>query len=93
MILADIKRYLMERRQATLEDIALHCDAEADAVRGMLEQWIRKGKVARRMAGKSCGASCNKCDAAAVEIYLWVDGANPSSASLELPVQGRSCPD
>ena len=92
MILSDIKRYLMHRKQATLADIALHCDASTDAVRGMLEQWMRKGKVARSLAGGSCGASCNRCDPAAVEIYRWIDGAGPQGLSLVVPT-GRHCPE
>lgn len=72
MILSQIKRYLAERGQATLADIALHCDAEPDAVRGMLEHWIRKGKVERCMASDFCGSSCGSCDPATVEIYFWL---------------------
>jgi len=79
MILSDIKRYLAERGQATLADIALHCDAEPDAVRGMLEQWIRKGKVEKRMAGGSCGSNCSSCDPASVELYFWLGGKAAST--------------
>ena len=43
MILSQVKRYLVKREQATLVDIALHCGAEPAAVRGMLEQRMRKG--------------------------------------------------
>jgi len=53
MILAEIKRYLRQHGQAPLQDIALHCDAEPDAVRGMLEQWIRKGKVEKRIVRRA----------------------------------------
>ena len=81
MILADIKRYLMERGCAPLADIALHLGSDPDAVRGMLEQWIRKGRVRRRMANAACGSSCRDCDPAATEIYEWI-GA-PGSASGE----------
>lgn len=71
MILADIKRYLMQHQQATLSDIALHFDAEPDAVRGMLEQWVRKGRVERRTVSAACGSSCNQCDPAGMELYIW----------------------
>jgi putative ferrous iron transport protein C len=71
MILADIRDYLERRGQATLADIALHFDAEPDAVRGMLDIWIRKGKVHKKMATASCGSSCSQCDSAATEIYVW----------------------
>jgi len=86
MILSDIKRYLMARQQATLADIALHCDAQPDAVRGMLEQWIRKGKVARSQAGGACGSSCTRCDPAALEIYHWIGGNSQGRASVRIPV-------
>ena len=71
MIRTDIKRYLMERPYATLRDIALHVDAEPDAVRGMLEKWVRKGRVVKQLATPSCGTSCSKCDVEATEIYSW----------------------
>lgn len=71
MILSDIRKYLQQRGQATLADIALHFDADPDAVRGMLEIWIRKGKAHKKMATASCGSSCSQCDTAATEIYVW----------------------
>jgi len=71
VILSDIRRYLEQRKQATLGDIAMHFDADPDAVRGMLEVWIQKGKVYRQMATASCGGSCTQCDPAATEIYVW----------------------
>lgn len=72
MILTDIKHYLMQCSFATLKDIALHFDSEPEAVRGMLEQWIRKGKVSRQRADDSCG-NCCKCDVTTTEIYQWRD--------------------
>ncbi|HBE92033.1 MAG TPA: sugar metabolism transcriptional regulator [Gammaproteobacteria bacterium] len=74
MILSDVKRYMIERRQATLSDIALHFKASPEAVRGMLDYWIRKGKVSKQMATASCGTSCNRCVEATTEIYLWQEG-------------------
>lgn len=73
MILADIRDYLRQRGQATLSDIALHFDADPDAVRGMLEIWVRKGKVRKQLATQSCGSSCSQCDPARTEIYSWGD--------------------
>ena len=73
MILSDIKHYLQQRHQASLAEIALHCDAEPDAVRGMLEQWMRKGKVERRLMNDLCNTGCGKCDPASVELYIWQD--------------------
>ncbi|MBE9568289.1 MAG: FeoC-like transcriptional regulator [Proteobacteria bacterium] len=73
MILSQIRDYLKQRGQCTLSDIALHFDTDADAVRGMLDVWIRKGKVERRSATASCGTSCQSCDPASTEVYFWVD--------------------
>ena len=75
MILSDIRRYLEQRRQATLADIACHFDAEPDAVRGMLQVWIRKGRAHRRMATNACGTGCTQCDPDATEIYVWGEPA------------------
>ena len=74
MILADIRDYLKQRGQCTLQDIALHFDTDADAVRGMLDVWIRKGKVEKLSATASCGSSCQSCDPASTEVYRWLDG-------------------
>ena len=80
MILKNIRLYLQQRRQATLGDIARHFDSEPGAVQGMLDQWIRKGKVRRSLATSSCHSSCGKCDPTAIEIYEWLgeSGAPPN---------------
>jgi hypothetical protein len=72
MILSDIKRYLQERRQATLGDLAVHFDTDPRAMRGILEQWIHKGRVAKSAVRASCNRSCSKCCGDdAMEIYEW----------------------
>lgn len=73
MILSEIRDYVRKRRQASLADIALHFDADPDAVRGMLQVWVDKGKLHRQMATASCGGSCTQCDPASTEIYVWSD--------------------
>ena len=83
MILSDISRYLEQRGQATLADIALHFDTDPDAVRGMLDVWIRKGHVYRRLASASCGSRCQQCDPAATEIYVW--GKTKDYVAVPLP--------
>lgn len=74
MILSDLRGYLQQQRRATLSDLALHFDVDANALRGMLGKWINKGKVRLSSAGGSaCGTSCCKCDPLLTEIYEWVD--------------------
>lgn len=74
MILSDIRDYLSSRGQATLADIALHFDTNPEAVRGMLQQWVRKGRVEQRQVEAACGSSCNRCAPAARELYVWRGG-------------------
>jgi len=71
LILSDIKDYLQQRQQACVSDIALHFGASVDATRGMLETWIRKGKV-RRLPSMTCGSSCGKCAPEQMELYEWI---------------------
>ncbi len=72
MILFEVRDYLRERGQATLGDIALHLGSDPEAVRGMLEVWVRKGKVERSTLMPACGSGCSKCDVASTEIYRWL---------------------
>ena len=83
MILADIRRYLEQHRRAALQDIALRFDSDPDAVRGMLEQWIRKGKVRLCRASAACGSSCSKCGPDAVEIYEWIGAGQAAGQSVD----------
>ena len=91
MILKDIRHYLQQRGQATLGDIARHFDSEPGAVQGMLEQWIRKGKVRRSLATRSCGSSCGKCDPAAIEIYQWLSEGGDSPTGLPIDLRRSNC--
>ena len=84
MILSDIKQYLSQRGNATLVDICIHFDTKPEAMRGMLEQWIRKGKVQKHSMDASCGGSCTKCDPESTEIYRWVDSADPAFRGITI---------
>ena len=71
MILTELRDYLRRHGQAAVYDLALHFDADPDAVRGMLGEWERRGKARRLPSGTACGGGCSKCDPAAVELYEW----------------------
>jgi hypothetical protein len=71
MILSDVKAYLQARGQATLSDMMIHFDTDADALRPMLAVWLRKGRVERLSASPDCGSNCNLCAPEATEIYRW----------------------
>jgi len=73
MVLSDIKRYLQDRKQATLSDLILHFDTDRDAMQGMLEHWIQKGRVSRCDLRGACGRGCSDCGCseANLELYEW----------------------
>ena len=76
MILTDIRDYLRSHGQATLNDIALHVDADPDAVRGMLQRLLDKGQVVCETISSDCGSKCSKCAPEIREIYFWKDAAD-----------------
>jgi hypothetical protein len=71
VILAELRAYLRERGQATLSDMMVRFDADADALRPMLAVWLRKGVVERLRVSPDCGGNCNRCPPEATEIYRW----------------------
>ncbi len=89
MIFSEVRDYLKQRGQCTLSDVALHFDTDANAVRGMLDIWIKKGKVEKRSATASCGTSCQSCDPATTEVYFWVETTKPSEQKINIPLPGN----
>ena len=74
-MLSEIRAYLLQRGRAPLSDIALYLKVPPEAARGMLDHWIRKGRVCRLAAFCSggCSRSCGGCgESAASEFYEWV---------------------
>ena len=71
MILSDLKTYLVERRCVPLADLVNRFGAQPSALRGMLETFIRKGRVRRVDPGAGSCPGCTKCDAYALEMYEW----------------------
>ena len=45
MILSELRSYLREKNTVTLNELVIHFNMDADALRGMLGKWISKGKV------------------------------------------------
>ncbi len=73
MILGDLKSYLTARKQVPITDLANRFDVEPDALRGMLQLWVDKGRVRRLEGGRACG-SCARCgdSGSDPEIYEWI---------------------
>ena len=69
MILADVRDYLATRGRAPLVDLRARFNVDEDALRAMLDVWIRKGRVRR------LDATCNGCCGCggSTEVYEWVE--------------------
>ncbi len=61
MILKDIKYYLKLNGESKLSDIAKSLKTNVSFIEMGIEQWLRKGKVARRENFSSCGGGCGGC--------------------------------
>lgn len=72
-MLLDIKAYLQERKQATLRDLSIHFDVNPEAMRGMLDKWIQKGRVAKISAAACGGCASNCATAEQEETYEWLE--------------------
>jgi predicted ArsR family transcriptional regulator len=70
MTLTDAKAYLMERRRATLGDIATHFGSSPDAAREIMRRWVEKGRV-KLQQGKVCKTGCH-CDNRPDDVYEWL---------------------
>ena len=70
MILSKIRDYLQANGNASLQDMANRLDIAHDALRGMLGQWVARGRVVCEPPSGNCGGCC-RCDAAALEVYRW----------------------
>ena len=71
MILTEIKKYLIENRVASLTNLSVRFNVDPDAMRGMLNQWIKKGRLRQLTAGVRCSNCCGECDSDCMEIYEW----------------------
>ena len=72
MILTEIKNFFSRQRMVSLSDLSIHFGVEPDALRGILDQWIRKGKLRKLPQGKSCKGCCEACNSDNTEIYEWI---------------------
>jgi hypothetical protein len=53
MILSDIKEYLVKHKRVILGGLAVHFGTEPEAMKGMLDLWIRKGRVVKSDARRA----------------------------------------
>jgi putative ferrous iron transport protein C len=72
-MMADLKAYLSSHGRAPMAELVNHLHADPDAIRGMLDLYIRKGRVKRLESELGDCGGCAKCDAFQLEIYEWLD--------------------
>ena len=72
MLLSKIKRYFSQQPVTSLADLSVHFRVEPEAMRGMLEQWIRKGKLRKLPQGTPCPNCCEACKSESLELYKWL---------------------
>lgn len=73
-MLIDIKSYLAGRGPTSLSEIAVSLSADPEAIRPMLDHWIRKGRIRRVGTAARCGG-CTSCALAELELYEWAAAA------------------
>ena len=71
MILKDVKDYVESRHQVSLGEIATHFDVEPEAVKGMLEFWVKKGRITHHSSAQVCGGGCSCSQKDISDIYEW----------------------
>lgn len=71
MILTEIKKHLIENKSISLADLSNRFRVEPDAMRGMLNQWIKKGNVIEISMKDKCSNCCGDCNSGHLEFYEW----------------------
>ena len=72
MILSDVRNYLEAHGRASLADLSMRFGRDPEALRGMLQKWIAKGRVRKLSRETSCdNGGCCGCHLQSVEIYEW----------------------
>ncbi len=83
MILKQIKAYVQSHPQVSLNDIAIHFDANPDAVRGMLDFWVRKGKIKHYSSENVCAGGCSCGQKNSNDLYEW----NQQIANISIEIK------
>lgn len=96
MILTDLQRHLRTTQRTSLAQLALTFDTQPDALRGMLDHLIAKGRVRRLHTPKRC-TGCTICPPEALEFYESATATpttpTPTCAIDHVPAeQRRNCP-
>ncbi|MGK7876988.1 MAG: FeoC-like transcriptional regulator [Xenococcaceae cyanobacterium] len=84
MILTEIQQYLSEQGRVSLVQMELHFRIDADALQGMLDRLVRKGRVRKLPIPQHCHG-CTECSTECIQFYEW------ASSSPKIAVQKPDC--
>ncbi|HIK24895.1 MAG: FeoC-like transcriptional regulator [Thermosynechococcus sp. Uc] len=68
-MLLQLQEYIKNRQIVSLRELATHFRAPPAAIKPILEQLIRKGRV-QKVAPSNC-SGCNQCGSETFELYQW----------------------
>lgn len=78
MILIELQEHLRTERRASLAQLSTRFGAQPDALRGMLDRLVAKGRVRRLERPLRC-SGCRICPDEALEFYEWFSAGPPPS--------------
>lgn len=72
MLLTDIRDYISKNKIADINELSAAVRTDKETVKGALDFWIAKGKVAKEEKKKGFCSGCGSCGSCG-EIYKWVN--------------------
>ena len=71
MILSEIQNSIKQQGKTSIAELEAKFKMDANAIRGILNKLIRKGRIKKMGEGQKCGG-CKSCAPEAIEFYEWV---------------------
>jgi hypothetical protein len=71
-MILELQNYLAQKQKVSIAELETHFRSHPDALRGMLNKLVHKGRVKPvKSESTKCGG-CTHCDTKAFEFYEWV---------------------
>jgi putative ferrous iron transport protein C len=93
MILTELQGHVRSRERVSLAQLSASFGIQPDALRGMLDRLVAKGRIRRLQSPGRC-SGCTLCPPEALEFYEWA-AASPASPPPRCAMpeqQRRGCP-
>lgn len=69
LTLQNLKAYIFSRGQVSLRELALVFKESPDLIEGMLQHWLKKGKIEKALKTTACAKTCVRCPVDAFTLY------------------------